>query len=97
MERSLRGKAAVAGVGQTTYYKHGQSPHAESRLTLEAILNAIDQDPSGWGFAISPAVGYSYTSRKGVGILVQVSERFIIEREGVLGFPTLNVGFRYFL
>ena len=30
----------MAGVGQTTYYKHGQSPHAESRLTLEAILNA---------------------------------------------------------
>ena len=40
MERTLRGRAAVVGVGQTTYYKHGQSPHAESRLTLEAILNA---------------------------------------------------------
>jgi len=40
VERTLRGRAAVAGVGQTTYYRHGQSPHAESRLTLEAILNA---------------------------------------------------------
>ncbi len=30
----------MAGTGQTTYYKHGQSPHAESRLTLEAILSA---------------------------------------------------------
>ena len=30
----------MAGVGQTTYYRHGQAPHAEARLTLEAILNA---------------------------------------------------------
>jgi acetyl-CoA acetyltransferase len=40
MDRTLRGTVAVAGVGQTTYYRHGQSPHAESRLTLEAILAA---------------------------------------------------------
>lgn len=40
MERTLRGCAAVAGVGQTRYYRHGQAPVAESRLTLEAILNA---------------------------------------------------------
>jgi acetyl-CoA acetyltransferase len=40
MDRTLRGRVAVAGVGQTTYYRHGQSPFAESRLTLEAILNA---------------------------------------------------------
>ncbi len=40
MTRTLRGKAAVAGVGQTTYYKHGQSPDAESKLALEAIVNA---------------------------------------------------------
>lgn len=40
MDRTLRGRAAVAGVGQTTYYRHGQSPHAESRLALEAILGA---------------------------------------------------------
>jgi acetyl-CoA acetyltransferase len=39
-ERSLRGRAAVAGVGQTPYYKHGESPDAESKLTLEAIVNA---------------------------------------------------------
>jgi acetyl-CoA acetyltransferase len=39
-ERTLRGKVAVAGVGQSAYYKHGQAPHAESRLTLEAIVNA---------------------------------------------------------
>ncbi len=40
MGRTLRGEAAVAGVGQTTYYRHGQSPHSEARLTLEAILHA---------------------------------------------------------
>lgn len=39
-ERTLRGRAAVVGVGQTTYYRHGQSPHAEGRLTLEAIVGA---------------------------------------------------------
>jgi acetyl-CoA acetyltransferase len=40
MDRTLRGKSVVAGVGQTTYYRHGQSPHAEGRLTLQAILAA---------------------------------------------------------
>ena len=39
-ERSLRGRVAVAGVGQTAYFKHGESPDAESKLTLEAIVNA---------------------------------------------------------
>ena len=38
--RSLRGKVAVAGVGQTSYYKHGKSPDPEIHLTLQAILNA---------------------------------------------------------
>jgi acetyl-CoA acetyltransferase len=40
MERTLRGRAAVLGVGQSTYYRHGQSPHPEARLALEAIVNA---------------------------------------------------------
>ena len=26
--RTLRGKVAVVGIGETTYYKHGQSPDA---------------------------------------------------------------------
>lgn len=38
--RTLRGQAAVAGIGETTYYKHGQSPDAEFKLALMAILNA---------------------------------------------------------
>jgi len=39
-ERSLRGKVAVAGVGETTYYRHGQSPDPEFVLCLKAILAA---------------------------------------------------------
>jgi acetyl-CoA acetyltransferase len=39
-ERTLRGKVAIAGIGETTYYKHGQSPDAEFKLALQAILAA---------------------------------------------------------
>ena len=38
--RSLRGKVAVVGIGETTYYKHGQSPDSEFKLALRAILAA---------------------------------------------------------
>ncbi|MEJ7930592.1 acetyl-CoA acetyltransferase [Ramlibacter sp. AN1015] len=38
--RTLRGRAAVAGVGETTYFRHGQSPDAEFKLALTAILAA---------------------------------------------------------
>jgi acetyl-CoA acetyltransferase len=39
-ERTLRGKVAVVGVGETTYYKHSQSPDPEFVLALKAILAA---------------------------------------------------------
>src|SRR5262245_182666 len=39
-DRTLRGRVAVAGVGETTYYKHGRSPHSEFELALQAVLNA---------------------------------------------------------
>ena len=38
--RSLRGKVAIVGIGETTYYKHGQSPEPEFKLALTAILAA---------------------------------------------------------
>ena len=38
--RSLRGQVAVIGIGETEYYRHGQSPDAEFKLALKAILNA---------------------------------------------------------
>lgn len=40
--RTLRGKAAVAGIGETTYYKHGKAPDAEFKLALKAILAACE-------------------------------------------------------
>jgi acetyl-CoA acetyltransferase len=41
-ERTLRGKVAIVGVGETTYYKHGQAPEAEITLALRAILRACE-------------------------------------------------------
>lgn len=41
-ERTLRGKTAIAGIGETLYYKHGHSPDAEFKLALEAILAACE-------------------------------------------------------
>jgi acetyl-CoA acetyltransferase len=39
-ERSLRGRVAVVGIGETDYYRHGASPDAEFKLALKAILAA---------------------------------------------------------
>lgn len=39
-DRTLRGKVAVVGVGETGYYKHGQAPEPEFKLALRAILAA---------------------------------------------------------
>src|SRR5262245_56339303 len=41
-ERTLRGKIAVVGIGETTYYKHGQAPDSEFTLALRAIMAACD-------------------------------------------------------
>ncbi len=38
--RTLKGKVAVVGVGETGYYRHGRSPDPEFRMCLEAILAA---------------------------------------------------------
>ena len=40
--RGIRGKVAVAGIGETPYYKHGQSPDPEFVLALRAILRAAE-------------------------------------------------------
>ncbi len=37
---SLRGRVAVVGIGETEYFRHGQSPDAEFKLALKAILAA---------------------------------------------------------
>jgi len=41
-ERTLRGKAAISGVGESVYYRHGRSPVPEFVLTLHAILAACE-------------------------------------------------------
>ena len=40
MSQRLRGKVAVAGIGETEYYRYGKSPDAEFKLALKAILAA---------------------------------------------------------
>jgi acetyl-CoA acetyltransferase len=41
-ERSLRGRVAVVGIGETDYYRHGASPDPEFKLALKAILAACE-------------------------------------------------------
>ena len=41
-DASLRGRTAIVGVGETPYYKRGQSPDAEFTLGLKAILAACE-------------------------------------------------------
>lgn len=38
----MRGKVAIAGVGESDYYKHGKSPYSQFELTLRAILKACE-------------------------------------------------------
>jgi acetyl-CoA acetyltransferase len=45
----MHGSAAVAGIGESTYYKRGQSPHTEFQLACIAIQRAV-QD-AGLGLA----------------------------------------------
>jgi acetyl-CoA acetyltransferase len=42
VERTIRGKTAIVGIGETRYYKRGASPDPEFKLVLEAVLNAVD-------------------------------------------------------
>src|SRR5581483_5923832 len=40
--RSIRGKTAVVGIGQTPYYKRGTSPDPELKLAIKAIVAACE-------------------------------------------------------
>ena len=40
MSMTLRGQTSVVGIGETEYFKHGESPDAEFKLALKAILAA---------------------------------------------------------
>jgi len=39
-DRTLRGRVAIVGIGETDYYRHGASPDPEFKLALKAILAA---------------------------------------------------------
>jgi acetyl-CoA acetyltransferase len=41
-ERTLRGKTAIVGIGETTYYKYCQSPDSEFKLALQAVVRACE-------------------------------------------------------
>ena len=49
-ERSLRGKVAVVGIGETTYYKRAQAPDPEFKLGLQAVLAAAQDAGIDQGF-----------------------------------------------
>ena len=40
--RTIRGRVAIAGVGETAYYRHGRAPESEFALALQAILRACE-------------------------------------------------------
>lgn len=42
IQRTLRGRVAVIGIGETEYYRHGASPDPEFKLALKAILAACE-------------------------------------------------------
>lgn len=42
MTRTLKGKVAVIGIGESQYYRHGKSPDSEFKLALQAILAACN-------------------------------------------------------
>lgn len=39
-ERTLRGKVAIVGIGETDYFKYGGSPVPEFKMALKAVLSA---------------------------------------------------------
>ncbi|MCC7366367.1 MAG: acetyl-CoA acetyltransferase [Dehalococcoidia bacterium] len=39
---TIRDRVAIAGIGETTYYRRGAAPVSEFELTLEAILKAVE-------------------------------------------------------
>jgi acetyl-CoA acetyltransferase len=40
--RTIRGRVAITGIGETAYYKHGRAPESEFALALRAILRACE-------------------------------------------------------
>lgn len=51
----MQGQAAVVGVGETAYYKRGESPKSEFHLACEAIRNAVEDA----GLTLSDVDGFT--------------------------------------
>lgn len=51
----MQGRAAVVGVGETAYYKRGESPKSEFQLACEAIRNAVEDA----GLTLSDVDGFT--------------------------------------
>src|SRR5260221_10027937 len=43
IQRTLKGRVAVIGIGETEYYRHGASPDPEFKLALNAFLAACQE------------------------------------------------------
>lgn len=52
---TIRDRVAIAGIGETTYYKRGAAPVSEFELTVEAILRAADDA----GIAVTEVDGFA--------------------------------------
>lgn len=57
----MHGTAAIAGIGESTYYKRGGSPHTEFQLACIAIRRAVEDA----GLALTDVDGFvSYTDQR---------------------------------
>ena len=54
-ERTIKGQAAIVGIGETTYHKRGRAPEAEFALCLQAILAAAEDA----GLAVDDLDGFA--------------------------------------
>lgn len=54
-DRTIKGAAAIVGIGETTYYKRAQAPDPEFRLCLDAVLAAVDDA----GLAVDDIDGFA--------------------------------------
>lgn len=41
-DRTIKGRTAIVGIGETTYYKRAQAPDPEFKMCLEAVIAAAD-------------------------------------------------------
>jgi 3-oxoacyl-[acyl-carrier-protein] synthase III len=57
----MHGSGAVAGIGESTYYKRGESPHTEFQLACIAIRRAVEDA----GLALAEVDGFvSFTDQR---------------------------------